>query len=164
MKYILVIFLFWIYLLSCFSQSIYIGVSGQIQMDSWSQKIGAGIKVEYPISEIWSFVLDFDLSSDSGNRHNLLYCTSLNLGKWMNLDLWRIKARGGFGWGHYYTNKVTDHNYHTYQIGALFERRIYSKHYIFIYPSANWRTYAEHIGFARDRGWIQIQIGLSFDL
>lgn len=69
----------------------------------------------------------------------------------------------GFGWGHHWRKaNCTDHNYHTYLLGMMWNKPLTRKVSFFAGPSMFWRSYQSHIGL--HRGTLRLNVGLSYRL
>jgi len=78
--------------------------------------------------------------------------TESNLSPKLNLHFKNVSLEGGMGWGHRF-GENNDHNYHTYTLGVVYERKR-----LFFGTNMFWRSYQAHIGF--HRGTLRFIIGI----
>lgn len=77
-----------------------------------------------------------------------------NISPKLNLHLKKIRLEGGMGWGHRFEKECSDHNYHTYTLGVVYERKR-----LFFGSSMFWRSYQAHIGL--HRGTLRFVVGMN---
>lgn len=160
MKKIFAIIVLFAYSVLGFCQILSVGVDQVVPMNDLHVIQGANVGYTFDLRKV---ELGANLGFTFGDKitHNLVYSTSLQLFK---TSRFKAFVKGGFGWGHVYTKEVTDHNYHTYLAGINLRYMIKDRLWLYLEPSINCRTYAEHIGFSRDRAWYCLNIGVQTKL
>ena len=78
--------------------------------------------------------------------------TESNISPKLNLHFRNFSLEGGLGWGHRF-GENNDHNYHTYTLGVVYERKR-----LFFGSNMFWRSYQAHIGL--HRGTLRFIIGI----
>ena len=78
--------------------------------------------------------------------------TDSNVSPKIYLHLKDFSLEGGMGWGHRF-GENNDHNYHTYILGVVYERKR-----LFFGSNMFWRSYQAHIGL--HRGTLRFVIGI----
>lgn len=131
-----------------------------------------GASVTYAIGYYFAMAIDADAAI--GTTGYKTYIDETNLVASLRTDIRALlgiermpytELRTGFGWGHTVGPIPTDHNYHTYMIGAsVASGYIMPRTRIYISPIAGWRTYGAHIGMRRQYGWIRLEAGIRYEL
>lgn len=129
--------------------SPYIGVAGNEMSAGWS--------FQADVSDYFQFCIDPQAWGVHTNvilaiKTDLTYVFTHKKGKY------EVDAYMGMGWGHYFTKKPTDHNYHTYNVGFEIHRH-FNGFSLFVKPIYMGRTWQGHIGFNQPQfnGFIGIQ-------
>lgn len=128
----------------------------------WSVKMGVGgvmpwrrsyadVELRYRIAPRYSLSMEAEVSSDASNVAPKLV---VDLYSWLSVE-------AAFGWGHIWKKDgCSDHNFHTYSIGLMWNRSLGEHWGIYAGPSMYWRSYQSHIGF--HKGTLRLCTGIAY--
>lgn len=141
----------------CEAQSVVVGVGQLVKMEGGEVAEAARVGVDAELNNYINIGIDAEMMAMQYNTSNVMPYLSARIA---SINRATIKAKAGFGWGHSFTNDVTDHNFHTYLMSVPITWDISKRLAVVAEPGAYCRTYSAHIGYHKEMAWWKATVGI----
>lgn len=170
MRFLLIFLALLVTVLAGSAQTVYVGAGCATNMSNGRISPCITIGADYDLDQCINVGLQAEACHNAYDYStyitgtNVTYQMGVYLDRFVSMGDHRLNIFGGFGWGHVFGSMTTDHNFFTYRAGARYSIPLSQRLSFYVEPTANWRTYCEHIGPDPRRGWWQLNTGVRLTL